>query len=110
MSDEATTQYLILRAWGAHPRIRIARINTGKAYPPHSRQLVTFGVPGTADIVGIIAPEGRLIMIEVKSAAGKQRAAQVVMQRVITAFGGLYMVARSVEDVDRELGKLGITR
>lgn len=110
--SEAQTQHDILRAWGAHPRLRIARVNTGAAMigtPPH-RRLVRFGVPGTADICGLIAPTGRLLMIEVKSATGKQREAQINMQRIVTRFGGLYVVARSLADVDAALALEGITR
>lgn len=102
MSDlERDAQHAILKAWGAHPRLRIARVNTGAAVI-HGR-LVRFGVPGTADIVGLITPSGRMLMIEVKAAKGKQREAQVVMQRVITAMGGLYIVARSLADADAAL-------
>jgi hypothetical protein len=110
MASESWIVYEILKTWGAHPRLRIARINTGKAFPPKSRQLVTFGVPGTADIVGLIAPTGRMLMIECKTATGTQRDAQVTMQQVITKFGGLYVLARSVADVDAALAPLGITR
>lgn len=73
-------------------------------------RLVRFGVPGTADICGLIAPSGRMIMIECKTATGKQRRAQEVMQKVITAFGGLYVLARTLDDVDRALAKEGIIR
>jgi hypothetical protein len=100
----------ILEHWGAHPRLRIARINTGKAYPPHSKRLVTFGVPGTADIVGLIAPTGRMLMIECKTATGKQRKAQETMERVVTQFGGIYLLARSLADVDRAMAAWGIYR
>lgn len=108
--NESHILYSILNAWGSHPRLRIARINTGMAYPPNSKRLVKFGVPGTADIVGLIAPTGRLLMIEVKTAKGKQREDQITMQRVITSMGGLYLVARSVDDVDQALAPLGIVR
>jgi hypothetical protein len=100
---ERDIQHQILTAWGSHPRVRIARINTGKAYPPHSKQLVTFGVPGTGDIVGLLAPSGRMLMIECKSATGTQRKAQQVMERVVTSMGGLYILARDLETVDRVL-------
>lgn len=100
----------ILAAWGAHPALRIARVNTGAAMLGDPPRLVRFGVPGTGDICGLIAPTGRLLMIECKTATGKQREAQVVMERVIRRFGGLYVVARSVADVDRALAPLGIRR
>jgi hypothetical protein len=101
--SEALAQFQVLQAWGSHPRVRLTRQNTGKGYPPHSKRLVTFGTPGTADIVGILAPWGRLLMIEMKSATGKQRKAQQVMERVVTSMGGLYLVARSLAEVDAVL-------
>ena len=105
---ETQTTFEILNAWGAHPRLRLARINTGAA--TIRGRLVRFGVPGTADICGLLAPTGRLVMIEVKTQTGKQREAQLTMQRVVTAFGGLYVVARSLADVDRALAAVGVTR
>lgn len=98
---EAFVVHDILKAWGAHPRLRIARINTGGAML--RGQFVRFGVPGTGDIVGLIAPSGRLLMIECKTATGKQREAQITMERVVTAMGGLYVVARSLADADAAL-------
>lgn len=110
MGSEAFVQHEILKAWGAHPRVRIARVNTGAAKVGNPPRLVRFGVPGTADICGLIAPTGRLLMIECKSATGQLRAAQEVMQRVVEAFGGLFIVARSLADVDAALAAEGITR
>lgn len=105
---EAEIQHEILKAWGAHPALRIARVNTGAAMV--GRRLIRFNPPGTADIVGIIAPTGRMLMIEVKSAGGKQRKAQAIMQRIVTTFGGLYVLARSLTDVDVALAAIGVTR
>lgn len=105
---EAEIQFEILRAWGAHPRLRLARINTGAAML--SGRLVRFNPPGTGDIVGLISPTGQMLMIECKTAAGRQREAQRTMQRIVTQFGGLYVVARSLADVDAALARIGITR
>lgn len=102
--------HAILTAWGAHPGVRLWRQNTGKAYPPGSDRLVTFGVPGQGDISGIVAPSGRRLEIECKSARGRQREDQEAFQRVIERFGGIYILARSVEDVDRALAGLGVMR
>lgn len=119
MATEAQLQHDILKTWGAHPRIRFARINIGVgwfangkparktdpgAYPVH------FGVPGTADICGLIAPDGRFLAIECKSATGTQSAEQETFQRVVRAMGGVYILARSVADVDARLAALGVTR
>lgn len=119
MARETFVQHDILKAWGAHARIRFARINTGVGWfaggwparktDPGARP-VRFNPKGTGDIVGLIAPEGRLLMIECKSATGTQLPEQKVMQRVITQFGGLYVVARALEDVDAALATMGIYR
>jgi hypothetical protein len=117
--SEKSIQNAILTAWGAHSRVRLARLNVGVgwfaagkparkgdpgAYP------VKFGIPGMADLCGVIAPEGRLLCIEVKAAKGKQRAAQESFERIVRAFGGVYVLARSVDDVDAALAGLGLTR
>lgn len=117
--SEAMIQFEILEAWGAHSRLRLDRINTGVGWfnddgpcrkTDHGARPVRFNPKGTGDLVGLIAPWGRMLMIEAKTATGKQSKEQIVMQRVVTAFGGLYIVARSVADVDAALAELGITR
>lgn len=106
--SEAQIQHDILAAWGAHPRLRVARVNTGVAR--YGDRVVRFNPPGTADLVGLIAPTGRMLMVECKAARGRQRDAQRAMERVVTAFGGLYVLARSVADVDAALAAIGVTR
>lgn len=116
---EAQVQYDVLKAWGAHPRVRLARVNTGVGWfndagpcrrkDPGARP-VRFNPKGTADAVGIIAPQGRLMMIEFKSSTGSQRPEQVTMQRVVEAMGGVYILARSLADVDARMAKEGLTR
>lgn len=86
----------ILRAFGTRADMRLWRQNTGAA--TFRGQRVSFGVPGAADITGIL-PDGRRIEIEVKSAVGRQSAAQKSYQAMIERFGGVYILARSVDDV-----------
>ncbi len=105
---EAEIQHAILKAWGAHPSLRIARVNTGAAMI--GRRLIRFNPPGTGDLVGLIAPTGRMLMIEVKSETGRQRKEQNIMQSIVTKFGGLYILARSLADVDNALAATGVTR
>jgi hypothetical protein len=107
MAREAFIQRDILAAWGAHPQLRLVRMNTGAAMV--RGQLVRFGLPGMADIMGLIKG-GRALAIEVKTATGRQREAQKTFERVFTEWGGLYILARSVDDVDRGLAAVGITR
>ncbi len=106
MTTEAQILHSILLAWGAHPRLRIARINTGKANmakPGQKPRWVRFNPKGTADIVGLMAPTGRMLMIECKSETGKMSPEQLVMQRVVTSMGGLFIPQATLADVDRVL-------
>lgn len=56
------------------------------------------GIPGQADITGIL-PGGRRLEVECKSAPGRQTKHQARFQKHIEDNGGLYILARSVDDV-----------
>ena len=72
---------------------------TGVATPLGSTHVVRYGNPGAPDIIGIL-PGGRFLAVEVKTATGRQRPEQQAWQRACEARGGLYVLARSVEDID----------
>ena len=78
------------------PDLTLWRQNTGAAVTKHGA-LVRFGVKGQADISGI-RDGGQRIEIECK-AGTKQTDAQRAWQRMIERHGGVYVLARSVEDV-----------
>lgn len=96
MTPEKAIQNEIIEAIGSIPSLRIWRMNTGVA--KHGKRVVRYGVPGQADITGIL-PDGRRLEIEVKSATGRQSKDQARFQRIIEAHKGLYILARSVDDV-----------
>ena len=107
MGPEAAIQTEILLAYGNLPWLRIARMNTGKANmakPGQKPRWVQFGIPGQPDVMGLaelssIGWLGRAIGIEVKSPTGRQSPEQQRFQAIFERFGGLYILARSVEDV-----------
>lgn len=108
MASEAEIQRAILREFGSgHPGLRVWRMNTGVAKRADGG-VVRFGTPGQADISGIVSVGGRGVRleIEVKSATGKQSADQKSYQSMITRLGGIYILARSVDDVKRALENL----
>lgn len=116
---EAFLVQAVLERWGAHPTLRIWRQNTGVGWFKDGKPArktdpgaypVKFGVPGQGDISGILLPNGRRLEIECKTERGRQSAEQITYQAVIERFGGLYVVARSVEDIDRALAVAGVTR
>lgn len=63
-----------------------------------------YGMPGVADILGIMPDKtGRFLAVEVKTPKGRQSAEQVLFQKRVELAGGVYILARSVEDVDKGL-------
>lgn len=111
--------YEILKAWGARPELRIWRANTGVGWFANGKPArqkdpgaypVKFGVPGQGDVSGLLLPSGRRLEIECKTAKGRQSEEQIAFEAMITRYGGLYVLARSVADVDAALAAEGITR
>ena len=60
---------------------------------------------GWPDITVCLPPNGRFLGIEVKSAKGRQSIKQQECQEEIEKAGGLYVLARSVDDVIAALEK-----
>ena len=99
---EKELQNEILRTFGTIPRMRIWRANTGVAQI--DKRFIRFGIPGQADLTGIL-PDGRRLEIEAKSPTGRQSDDQKNFQRMIEKFDGVYVLARSVDDVWNALRK-----
>lgn len=102
---EHQIQNAILRAFGTRPELRLWRANVGAALI--GRRIVRFGLPGQADLTGIL-PDGRRLEIEVKAPGGSQTPRQVAFQSMIEKFHGVYILARSTHDVRQRLDALGI--
>ncbi len=73
----------------------------GRAMP------VRFGVPGTADIIGVMNPGGRWFAVEAKSRktrgiawASKQTPDQEIFESAVALTGGFYALCRSADDVE----------
>lgn len=79
------------------------RNNTGSVRK--GRRIIKFGYRGSADILAVQAPTGRLIGIECKrSDGGVVSGSQIRWGDDLTRHGGVYLVARSVEEVREALG------
>lgn len=97
MSDrEVDIQARILAAVTARADSMFWRNNTG-SLPNSSGRFVPFGCPGSSDIIGCY--RGRFVGIEVKAESGRQSDQQRRFETRLTRAGGLYVLARSVEDV-----------
>lgn len=88
--QKAILDYLCAR------RIFHYRNNTGAAKMQNGR-FVSFGIKGAPDIVCV--HKGKYIGIEVKSEKGKQSDEQKAFQKALEFAGGIYILARSLDDV-----------
>jgi len=77
------------------------RINSGKVFT--GDRVFNGAKPGTADFECAFYPNGRHVSIEVKSEDGKQSDAQKIYQRNVEYVGGVYILARSILDVENKL-------
>lgn len=65
---------------------------------------IKYGRQGECDLDGILMG-GRRIGIEVKTGKGTLSNEQILWRNMIVKFGGLYVVARSVDDVKKAIEK-----
>lgn len=107
--QKAICEYLTLRGifhWRANTGASQYRGKGGKRY------FVRFGYPGIADIIGILPLKrtrgdgerfttGVFMAIEVKRGIQKQSPAQLGFEKQVADNGGIYILARSVDDVEK---------
>jgi len=94
---EATIQTAIRLALGREPDLALWRNETGVAV--HNGRRVRYGLcVGSADIIGILAPAGRFVALEVKTATGRVSPDQVRFLQLVRNRGGFAAVVRSVDD------------
>ncbi len=94
---ESHLQDAIRLALGRDPEVAFFRNNIGHAVMTRGGR-VTFGVggPGGADLIGMIL--GRFAALEVKTPTGRQSPEQRQFQALVESKGGIYLLARSVDD------------
>ncbi|MFW6100146.1 MAG: VRR-NUC domain-containing protein [Bacteroidota bacterium] len=83
-------------------RIEEAKSLAKKAQP------LRIGTPGTPDLQGFVAVNGRLeyLGLEVKAPGGKQRPEQKKFQAMIDGLGGHYLLCQSVEEALEKVGNI----
>lgn len=74
------------------------RNNTGAV--KRGNRFIRFGHPGSADILGCMPPDGRLLAIEVKMPGRYPSPKQRNFLAEITRAGGIAGVVRSLEDLE----------
>lgn len=90
--SEAEARHAIELAVGGLTTARVFRVNVGVARMLSSDAIVRYGVPGAADLSGVIMG-GRRLEIEVKTGAQRLSAQQRTWRDVLCRFGALHIVA-----------------
>lgn len=103
----------ILRAVGRRPDLMIWQNQTGVARSMDGQRVIRFGLNGSPDLMGVLLTTitpgmvgetiGRALGIEAKTGRGEPSEDQRNFHGAFARRGGLYMVARSAEDVLRTL-------
>jgi len=101
---EAAIQAAIREALGREPDLVLWRNNVGLAQ--HGEHAVRYGlIEGSADLVGILGPQGRFMALEVKRPRGKPTEAQELFLALVRRRGGFAAVVRSVEEAVAALAR-----
>ena len=94
--------------WLARNRVFAWRNNTG-SYRTDSGAFVRYGHVGSADIIGVLPfagptwTRGAFLAVECKTPSGRQSKPQKVFQSLVERSGGVYVLARSVDDLAAQL-------
>jgi hypothetical protein len=97
VTPESGVLKAVLATLEMHPKVAwVARINSGMFHV--EQRFIKAGFKGCSDILGMLKG-GRLLAVECKSSTGKETQDQEAFGARVAAGGGLYIVARSVDDV-----------
>jgi hypothetical protein len=88
-----------IKAW-SNPSGAV-RIRPGK--------FMSFGKKGSADIIGLLPPDGKFIAIETKAPDGRLSPEQKQFLEEIRGLGGMAILARSYRDIEAALIEAGYT-
>lgn len=95
---EATIESQIREALGALPDVRLW-LNEVGVDELRTGRWIHYGLAnGSADLIGMLAPHGRFLSIEVKKPGGRVRSDQFAWAKMIVAAGGFAALVRGVDD------------
>jgi hypothetical protein len=116
-TDEAAIQFAIRERLGKEPDLLLFRNAQafGERIDPKSGAVTRFSGglgKGSADLVGLLAPKGRWVSLEVKRlSGGRISPEQHAWIHLVRSFGGFACVVRSVDDAlaALERARMGLT-
>ena len=71
-------------------------------------QPVYYGLPGSPDLMGVLAGTGRMLGVEAKTEDGRLSENQKMFKDWMGKAGAIYIVARSYDECDAGLKSFGI--
>ena len=99
----------LLHAWG----IFAWRNNTGgylkkwtRKDGTEGRNFIRYGHPGSGDIIGLTKTTGRFLSVETKTLDNDLDPDQIIFRDIVRKHGGLYIVARSQEILQKHKNEL----
>ncbi len=93
----------ILLVYGARKDLTLWKNATGAV--KIGERFLRFGLKGSPDILGI-ADGGTFVGIEVKTGAAKQTPEQRLFEAMVWRRGGVYVVARCMQDVETAIANI----
>lgn len=101
MTTEADIQFAVRAALGQEPDLVLWRNQAGVAHHCDAsgrERVVRYGLArGAADLVGVLAPGGRWVALEIKRPGGRTTDEQELFLRLVRRMGGFAAVVDSVE-------------
>lgn len=96
-TPEARLQYAIRKRLGREPGLVLWRNSTGVAQTED--RTIRYGLAvGSADLIGILAPAGRFVALEIKTPTGRVSEEQRLFLALVQRQGGFGAVVRSVDE------------
>lgn len=81
------------------PKTRVWQNDCGTARSFDGKRVIKYGLTGSSDIIGI--SNSRFIAVEIKIGKDKQREAQKNFQKMIESCGGIYVIVKEKEDLEK---------
>lgn len=98
-NPETTLMHRIMLAVGGLPDFRLWRNGCGVGLQPDTGDKFRYGLgPGSPDLIGVLAPGGRLVGLEVKTPRGRIDADQAVWHAAARRMGAFVAVVRSEDE------------
>jgi hypothetical protein len=81
------------------------RVETGVAKSMDASRIISFGLKGCPDIVGL-TPDGKFLAVEIKIGKDKLRPEQVAFKMMVLKNKGHYFIVKELNDIEEMINEL----